>query len=140
MFRFTPQNLSHFFECQNCAKVSFYPTKFITFFDAKFPTVSFPPLLPQAHLSLQYLCVKIHMDKSSKIQDKLVDNTNTSYQVQLRKVDSNTKFIPFFFNAKIVLKFRFTPQNLSHFFMSNFLKFRSLPYPHKHICHFSTSV
>ena len=75
------QNLSHFFECQNCAKVLFCPPKFIPFFDAKFPTVLFPPLPPQVHLSLQYKCVKIHMDKSSKIQDKLVNNTNTSYQV-----------------------------------------------------------
>ena len=59
------QNLSHFFECQNYAQVSFYPTTFIPFYEAKFPKVSFPPIPPQANSSLQYvpLCKNTHGSK-----------------------------------------------------------------------------
>ena len=101
-------------------KLSFYPTTFIPFYEAKFPKVSYPHK---------------HIFKVLRYTDLGTSNLNAQTQViKMRKVDSNT---PIFLNAKIMLKFRFTPQHLSHFMKPNFLKFHSLPYPHKHIRHFS---
>ena len=58
--------------------ISFYSTKFIQFFDAKFAEVSFPPAPPPTSTFATSVLVCKNTLKSSKIQNKLVDNTNTS--------------------------------------------------------------